>query len=70
MDGALERASRGASAARPMSREKGGGRREKCVDTMQWASVGKVESREKGGGRSAWMARLSAPRAARPPRVP
>ena len=31
------------------SREEGGERREKCVDTLQWAS--KVGSREEGGGR-------------------
>ena len=35
------------------SREKGGGKRGECVDTMQWATVRekKVGRREKGGGK-------------------
>ena len=39
---------RGDSAVCPLSREKGGGRRGKCVDTLQWATV---KSREEGEGR-------------------
>ena len=59
---------RGDSAVRPLSSEKGGGRRGKCVDTLQWATV---RSREKGGGRRGECVdgALERARAAIPPRV-